>query len=138
MPVPVPPNAKRVYQNKRQEIWEWDQELYDGSHTVYSCLVREDTVAVIPFLDRETILLIKESQPGRSDVYFDVPGGVVDPGEQPEATAKRELREEAGYQGDVLFFRTRTYNGMTRFLEHTFLAKHLIDGDRQHLDAGEK
>jgi len=138
MPVPVPPNAKRIFKSQRHELWEWDQELYDGSHAVFSCAIRGDTVAVIPFLDKNTVLLIKESQPGRSVPFMDVPGGMIDSEERPEDTAKRELREETGYQASVLQFRENAHLGMTRFVEYVYLAKNLTNGQAAHLDAGEK
>jgi 8-oxo-dGTP pyrophosphatase MutT (NUDIX family) len=140
MPVPPPPHAKCVYQNPRHQVWEWDQELYDGSHTLYSCIVREDTAAVIPFLDPDTVLLILESQPGRENPFWDVPGGCVESTERdPLVAAQRELLEETGYRAAVLQqVRTKRFEGMTRFEEFVFLAKGLTQAQEAHPEAGEK
>lgn len=140
MPVPPPPHAKQVYHGKRHAVWEWDQALYDGTHTTFSCIVREDTVAIIPFLDADTILLQQEEQPDRDAPFLDVPGGCVDPGELPEIAAKRELTEETQHTADTLqLFRTKKFSGMTRFEEHIFLAKQLtLHTGAAHSDAGER
>ena len=139
MPVPPPPNATQVYKGVRHEIWEWDQELYDGSHATFACLVREDTVSIIPFLDAQTVLLIREEQPGRGEPFFDVPGGCIDKNETPTEAATRELAEETGYQAVGLqLFRESRFTGMSRFVESVFLAKHPTNGIPQHLDPGER
>jgi 8-oxo-dGTP pyrophosphatase MutT (NUDIX family) len=35
-------------------------------------------------------------------VVIEIPAGLMDPGETPEACALRELREETGYVGEVM------------------------------------
>lgn len=139
MPVPVPPHAKLAYDGPRQKAWEWEQELFDGSRKTFSCITREDTVAVIAFLDSETILLQQEEQPGRAAPFLDVPGGVVEKGEAPEITAARELQEETGYSPAVVrLFRRKEFFGMTRFVEDVYIATGLTDGQGPTFDAGEK
>lgn len=135
----VPPHAKCMFQGVRHSIWQWEQTLFDGSTTTFEAMVREDTVAIIPFLDADTILLIKEEQPGREAPFFDVPGGCVDPGETAEDAARRELVEETGYRAErIRPFRTKRFLGMTRFEEHVVLATGLADGEGPHMDPGEK
>lgn len=139
MPVSLPQNAKLVYDGPRQQAWEWEQGLFDGSKKTFSCITREDTVAVIAFLDPETILLQQEEQPGRAAPFLDVPGGVVEKGEAPESAAARELQEETGYSSaTVRLFRRKEFFGMTRFVEDVYIATGLTDGQGPALDAGEK
>jgi ADP-ribose pyrophosphatase len=45
----------------------------------------------------------------RARVVAELPGGGGLPGETPEATAQRELREEGGYRADRLTLLTRFY-----------------------------
>lgn len=54
-------------------------------------------VAVLPFVDAESVLLIKQFRASLNDYIIEVPAGVVDRDETPEETAKRELVEETGY-----------------------------------------
>jgi 8-oxo-dGTP pyrophosphatase MutT (NUDIX family) len=56
------------------------------------------TVALTP--DRE-VLLSREYKHGTGDVAYTLPAGFIEPGEAPPAAARRELREETGYDGEV-------------------------------------
>jgi len=119
------------------QVWTWDQELFDGSSHEFECVVRPDTASVIPFINRETVLLTRQTQPGR-EAFLDVPGGRVDPGEHAQDAALRELAEEAGKKGtQILAWHTIPHYGMVRFEEHLFLTSGLEE-TTSHLDAGEK
>jgi len=56
-------------------------------------------VNVIALNDREEVILIRQYRHGTREVTLEIPGGLVDAGEEPSAAAKRELLEETGYQG---------------------------------------
>ena len=54
-------------------------------------------VMIVPMLDDETVLLVREYGAGVSDYYLSLPKGAMDSGEDPVTTANRELKEEVGY-----------------------------------------
>lgn len=61
-----------------------------------------DTVMIIPVLDKETILLVREYGVGLEDYYLGFPKGAVGAGEDILYAANRELMEETGYGANDL------------------------------------
>lgn len=59
-------------------------------------------VMVVPMLDPETVLLVREYGAGVSDYYLSLPKGAMDQGETAVLTANRELKEEIGYGAEKL------------------------------------
>lgn len=60
-------------------------------------------VMVVPMLDDETFLLIREYAAGTHDYQLGFPKGIIDIGETPEQAAVRELKEEVGMGAKQLF-----------------------------------
>lgn len=54
-------------------------------------------VMVVPLLDEDTVLLIREYGAGVHEYQLGLPKGALDAGETYEQGANRELKEEAGY-----------------------------------------
>lgn len=126
MPVPPPFEAKKVFEGFLATAFQWNQKMFDGSERIFECYIRPDTATVIPFLDRNTVLLTKQDQPAR-ETFWDFPGGRVDPGETLEQGARRELHEETGYRsGEFMSWREKKHGGLIRFEKGLFLAKNLV------------
>src|SRR5690606_33345308 len=54
-------------------------------------------VIVVPLLDDDTVLLVREYAAGLHRYELGLVEGRIDPGEEPLQAANRELQEEAGY-----------------------------------------
>jgi ADP-ribose pyrophosphatase len=55
---------------------------------------------VIALTQDNQMVLVRQFRFGVREVTLEVPGGMVDPGEDHEAAVKRELQEETGYTSD--------------------------------------
>jgi ADP-ribose pyrophosphatase len=73
----------------------------DGSvHTFYR-IDASDWVNVVPVTPDDEIVMVRQFRHGSAEVTLEIPGGMVDPGEQPAEAAARELLEETGYTGQA-------------------------------------
>ena len=72
-------------------------------HTFF-VLENPDWVNVIALTRSEEVVLIEQFRYGTEEITLEIPGGMVDAGEQPEAAARRELLEETGYSSDEFVY----------------------------------
>ncbi len=95
---------------------------------------------VLPFLDEKTILLVRQFRYPTKEVLYELPAGKLEPGEDPEVCAKRELEEETGYTAGSMNRLTAIYTspGFCTEKLHIFLATELRASARgQRLEEGE-
>ena len=81
------PVVTRTYRMPDGSVSEWD--VHDPSFA---------TVAVLALTDDDRVVLVRQFRPGPGEVLWELPGGVVDDGEDLEQAAARELLEETGYR----------------------------------------
>ena len=136
----IPKEANLVFKGDIFSVYQWKQELYNGSKTTFEMLKRSNTVIIVPLLGGEKVLVINEDQPSgvvRRD-YF--PSGRVEPNESPLEAAKRELKEETGYQfRDWKLLSIKQPANKIEWFVYTYVACEQIgDIKKQRLDPGEK
>ena len=68
-----------------------------GETKRFSVIEAVDWVNVIALTPDDQIVLIQQYRVGLGQVCLEIPGGMVDAGEEPQAAAMRELVEETGY-----------------------------------------
>lgn len=67
-----------------------------GQHDFY-ILEFPHWVNVVAITEDEELVLVRQFRHGLGQENLEVPGGIVDPGEEPATAAVRELREETGF-----------------------------------------
>jgi len=98
-----------------------------------------DWVNVVAFTDDEELVLVRQFRHGPSEFTVEIPGGVIEPDEDPAATAARELREETGYRAAHLELLGTVNPNPALFTNrcHTFLARGCRKVGEIEQDAGE-
>ena len=134
----IPDNAKKVFEGERFVVWQWDQELFDKTHTIFESVTRADVSTTIAITREKKILFLKEEQSGKSIMYT-FPSGTLDQGDTPLSCVKRELKEETGYTtNDITLWCTKSAGNSVIYDYHIFIAKDCIKDGDQELDSGEK
>lgn len=135
---PIPPHAKKVFSGKIFDVYQWEQRLYDGTSATFEKIKRIDTVGIIPITVDKKIIITEQEQPGMKP-FIGFPGGRIDEREDPLSAAKRELREETGYEGnEYILWDASQYLSKIDWAIYTFIAKDCKKTAEQHLDSGEK
>lgn len=105
----------------------------------YYVIHESDWVHVFATDTDEHLIVVRQYRLAGDAVCMELPSGVVDPGEEPLAAAKRELAEETGctarswsYIGSMFANPARQTNRV-----HVFVARDLAEGE-QHLDPTEQ
>ncbi|TNE81446.1 MAG: ADP compounds hydrolase NudE [Gammaproteobacteria bacterium] len=81
------------------QVEQLEMEFSNGVRRTYERLKRPGVgaVLIVPMLDAETVLLVREYGAGVEGYQLALPKGAMDPGEDALQAANRELMEEVGY-----------------------------------------
>ncbi|TLU64724.1 ADP compounds hydrolase NudE [Thalassotalea litorea] len=91
--------CKEVARSRLVAVEQVDLKFSNGAERCFEKIKGsgQGAVMVVPLLDADTLLLIREYCAGTHNYQLGFPKGLVDPGEQPQQAANRELQEEVGF-----------------------------------------
>jgi ADP-ribose pyrophosphatase len=131
-------STERLYSGRIVNLDRDTVRFPDGSSGQLEMLRHPGASAVVPFLDDPEagdprVLLLRQFRHAADGYIWEIPAGRLDPGEAPEACARRELQEETGMQAKRLDRLTTIYTtpGFTDERIHLFLARELEEGDHR-------
>ncbi len=91
-------------------------------------------VAIVAVNAADRVLLVRQDRPATGGELLEIPAGLIEPGEEPLGTARRELREETGLHGgrwrELACFWTSP--GFARHRVTLFSAEGLEEGVPEH------
>ncbi len=113
--------------------------LPDGTETDFDYVSEPHAVVIVPFTTEGEVVLIEEWRHAVKRTNRGFPAGSVEPGEDREAAARRELTEETGYEAGETEFLTSVEpaNGLLNSVHHLFVAHGCEPTDEQDLDFNE-
>jgi ADP-ribose pyrophosphatase len=118
-------SSERVFEGRVVRVEVDTVRLPDGRETRREVVRHGDAVMLIPWLDEEHVVLVRQFRYAVGQALLELPAGLLDrPGEAIESCAQRELREETGYRAAhlekvVTFYTTP---GFTDEVIHCFRA----------------
>ena len=103
--------------------------------------VSGDAAVIIPITTEGNIVMVVQSRPNTKEtVSIELPAGMVDPGEDYQTTAVREMLEETGYEAENVYELEWHYQdqGCSGAIIKTFVAEGCKKEQEVRLDEGEK
>lgn len=136
----IPENATKVFTGKIFDVYQWQQQLFDGSYETFEMLKRPDTVLVMAFDEHDNLVVVREQQPGMPVREMHLPGGRVDQTDETIlAAAQREMREETGISlQDWKLVEIIQPEHKIEWFIYVYIARKITTRDNLHVDTGEK
>lgn len=93
----------RIFENRWLTLYQDKVQVSSSGNTIeYTWYKSPDVVVIVPFLDQHTLVMIKQFRYPLQKILLEFPAGHINPGENMQTTAKRELLEETGYFAELL------------------------------------
>ena len=136
-------SSRRVYSGKVVSLDVDTVQFPNGSTGELEIIRHAGASAVVPFLsdihgENPEVLLIRQYRYAANGYVYEIPAGLLNEEETPEACARRELREETGYTAAEFFHLSTFFTtpGFTDERIHLFAAIGLTPGQSE-LEADE-
>ena len=130
-------SSRRIYEGKIIQVRLDKVCLPDGSESYREIVEHGGAVAIVP-LEGEQVYFVRQYRKPVEKILLEIPAGRLEPGENPEECARRELAEEIGFWPrrlqQLAFFYSSP--GFTNEILYLYLAQELEEQQAEK-DAGE-
>jgi ADP-ribose pyrophosphatase len=90
-------SSRMVYAGRAVRLRVDTVRMPGGRETTREIVEHDNCVAIIAVDDKDNILLVSQFRKPVEKELLEVPAGGIDPGETPEDSVRREMREETGF-----------------------------------------
>lgn len=132
-------NEEVKYDGPRFNVVRKEYEREDGKRFIRDIVNPGEAAVILPITEKNEVVFETQVRESVGKICLELPAGMVDPGEMPIDTARRELEEETGLIAKSMEHMITMYpsTGYTSEKVHIFLAKDFEEG-QVHLDATEE
>jgi ADP-ribose pyrophosphatase len=125
--------TRRAYDGHILRVRVDDVRLPSGRESVREMVEHPGSAVVLPITTDGDVVLIRQFRYTTGETLIELPAGLIDPGETPEQTARRELTEETGYQAGEIELLGAAYvsPGYSQELSHFFVAIDCVSVDHE-------
>ena len=95
-------HSETTFQGKVFDVRHDRVRLPDGQITTLDIIAHPPAVVMVPVDDEDNIWFVSQYRHAVERVILELPAGVMEPGEEPELCAMRELREEIGMSANQI------------------------------------
>lgn len=92
------PPRRVLFRGRKIDLALQPVTLRDGTIAEREVVLHRGAVALVPMVDDGHVCLVRNRRYAVDRTLLEVPAGTIDPGEDPDRTAERELLEETGYR----------------------------------------
>lgn len=125
-------SSKKIKSDPRIKIRKDFYLTPNGKKTSFTVLEKNPVVAILPINKISEVIVVEQYRPAVNQITIDLPGGGVNvhKNEKPFEAARRELKEETGYEAAKIYFLGKFYadSGRSDQIRYIFAAEELKKG----------
>jgi len=120
-----------VFKGKKISCLTDERAFPSGNKSVVEIVKCPNAVVILPLIDEDTIVLLRQYRPVIEEWIYELPAGSLEESEEPSNCVLRELKEETGYTANNVkkMFDMYMAPGYSVEMIHSYLAKDLTSGD---------
>lgn len=120
-------SSRRIFEGKVVSLRVDTVRTANGREATREVVEHRGAVAMVPLLPDGSVVLVRQFRQAAGEVLLEIPAGTLNVGEEAEECARRELREEIGYEPGRLerMFSSYLAPGYSSEMLHVFLATEL-------------
>ncbi|MEA5094370.1 NUDIX hydrolase [Sedimentibacter saalensis] len=119
--------SEKIFEGRMINLRVDTVELENQKYAKREIVEHKSASAIVAINDKNEMLLVRQYRKAIEDFIYEVPAGIMNIAEEPDECALRELKEETGYEADIInsIFEFYTSPGFTNEKIYLFKAENL-------------
>ncbi|RPI16988.1 MAG: NUDIX hydrolase [Ignavibacteriae bacterium] len=119
-------SSEKKFENNWWSYWIDNYIMPNGKKGEYHYVHTGGSTFIVPLIDEEHVLMLKQFRYLTDRVSLEFPGGGIKEGQDPKEIARKELIEEIKYDAELEYAGSfNPYIGVTTEFCHVFIARNL-------------